>query len=160
MLNNFVDSLAAIREISPLFLVEVIGDFDGTFAAVEDLSLDNSGGNYLCLSKTGKIAATGNCSITERYADSFEPSKEQNQAFKILRIPGRIKFISSDDGYSDTWSSLWLLTQCRHHIISNSSFYWWGAFLSAYYHPNEAQHIMASNNFANQAIYLDSWDQF
>jgi hypothetical protein len=77
-----------------------------------------------------------------------------------LDVPGRIKFISSDDGYSDTWSSLWLLTQCRHHIISNSSFYWWGAFLSAYYHPNEAQHIMASNNFANQAIYLDSWDQF
>jgi hypothetical protein len=95
-LNNFVDSLAAIREISPLFLVEVIGDFDGTFAAVEDLSLDNSGGNYLCLSKTGKISVTGNCSITERYADSFEPSREQNQAFKILRIPGRIKFINTE----------------------------------------------------------------
>jgi hypothetical protein len=77
-----------------------------------------------------------------------------------LVVPGRIKFISSDDGYSDTWSSLWLLTQCRHHIISNSSFYWWGAFLSAHYHPNQEQHIMASDNFANQAIYLDSWAQY
>lgn len=77
-----------------------------------------------------------------------------------LIVPGSVKFITADDGYSDTWSGLWLLAQCRHHIFSNSSFYWWGAFLSAHYHHGAVQHIAAADNFANQDIYLDEWDTF
>ncbi|MFN5370286.1 MAG: WG repeat-containing protein [Bacteroidia bacterium] len=87
--NNFSDSLLAIREVFPLYLVEVIGDFDGTYAAVEDLTTDNSSGNFLCLSKTGKLSDKTQCEITERYADSFEPAKEQNQSFRIIRIAGK-----------------------------------------------------------------------
>jgi hypothetical protein len=93
--QNFTDSLEAIREVFPLYLMEVIGDYDGTFAAVEDLISDNSSVNYACLSKTGKISVNSNCEITERFADSFEPAKEQNQAFKVIRIPGRIIRIDS-----------------------------------------------------------------
>lgn len=77
-----------------------------------------------------------------------------------LKVPGSVKFISADDGYSDTWSSMWLLAQCRHHILSNSSFYWWGAFLSEHYHQGRTQVIMASDNFSNQSIYLDSWIRY
>jgi hypothetical protein len=93
--QDFADSIAAIREVFPLYLMEVIGDFDGTFAAVEDLTADNSSVNYVCLSKTGKITVNSNCEITERFADSFEPAKEQNQAFKVIRIPGRIVRLDS-----------------------------------------------------------------
>lgn len=94
---DFADSLRAIREVFPLYLVEVIGDFDGTHAAVEDLTSENSSGNYLCLSKTGKLSNNGQCKIMERFADSFEPAKEQNQSYRIVRIAGE-KFTIDTEG--------------------------------------------------------------
>lgn len=33
-------------------------------------------------------------------------------------------------GYDGAVDDLWIMTQCRHHIVSNSSFSWWGAWLS------------------------------
>lgn len=77
-----------------------------------------------------------------------------------LVYPGPVKFISSDEGYSDTWNGLWLLSQCRHHIFSNSSFYWWGAFLSECHYQHSEQHFLAADNFSNQAIYQPYWGRF
>lgn len=37
----------------------------------------------------------------------------------------------ADYARSTSWHDLWLLSLCRCHIIANSSFSWWGAWLSA-----------------------------
>lgn len=38
-------------------------------------------------------------------------------------------FLDNNHG-DDSWKDMALMTHCRHHIIANSSFSWWGAWLS------------------------------
>ncbi len=40
-----------------------------------------------------------------------------------------VKFVS-DPGHRPDQDDLWLMTRCRHHVIANSAFSWWGAWLS------------------------------
>jgi hypothetical protein len=42
---------------------------------------------------------------------------------------GNIHFIDQNTG-KDSWKDMALMTWCNHHIIANSSFSWWGAWLS------------------------------
>lgn len=48
------------------------------------------------------------------------------------RIPlpdARITCVSHNLGDENAWADLWLMNQCRHFIIANSTFSWWGAWL-------------------------------
>ena len=55
---------------------------------------------------------------------------------------------------------IWLLSQCKHHIFNNSTFYWWGAWLSSINHKHSDQDIFASDNFLNDNIVLNKWKKF
>ena len=58
------------------------------------------------------------------------------------RIPlpaARLTMVDHNRGDKLAHADLWLMSQCRHFIIANSTFSWWGAWLSA--HPDK--HVIA-----------------
>ena len=82
------------------------------------------------------------------------------QFLEELTLPPDTIFVTSDEGFSDASDSLWLLTRCKHHIFTNSSYYWWGAWLSHAVHKKEEQLIYAADNFINVDGLCDHWLRF
>ncbi len=44
-------------------------------------------------------------------------------------LPG--SFIVTNNHAADSWKDMCLMSSCKHHIIANSSFSWWGAWLNS-----------------------------
>lgn len=72
-----------------------------------------------------------------------------------LALPGVVHYVTHDDGYTGELRTLWLLTQFRYHIMSNSSFYWWGAWLAEKRRPGVQ--VFASDNFPNPDTIPERW---
>jgi len=65
------------------------------------------------------------------------------------------KIIKSFDQINDFWY-IHLMSKCRHNIISNSSFSWWGAYLNS----NPEKIIISPDKWtlkSNETISLDNW---
>lgn len=48
-------------------------------------------------------------------------------------LNGDVVFVDGNTAAKDAWKDMYLMTLCKHHIIANSSFSWWGAWLSHHY---------------------------
>ena len=77
-----------------------------------------------------------------------------------LSLPPDTIFLTGDDLVPSAQDTLWLMSQCRHHVFLNSSLYWWGAFFSQLNYMIDEQLIFAANNFINQSCYIDGWRKF
>ena len=73
-----------------------------------------------------------------------------------LNLPGKIHLITHENGFNGTLERLWLMSQCKNHIISNSSFYWWAAWLSEI-NNNYNSKIYASSLFSNLDSVPERW---
>ena len=77
-----------------------------------------------------------------------------------LNLPLDTIFVNPDRNFHNTIDTLWLLSQCQHHIFNNSTFYWWGATLSQANFRNVNQQIFCSDNFLNPEIAYSNWKTF
>jgi hypothetical protein len=67
-------------------------------------------------------------------------------------------FVNHNHG-ADTWQDLVLMSRCRHHVIANSSFGWWGAWLADQRYHGAPRHVIAPARwFAGQTN--DTTDRF
>lgn len=69
------------------------------------------------------------------------------------RIAGKLVDINSPD---DCCKDLWLMSCCRHHIVANSTFSWWGAWLADTKH-NKQVFVPSSITRFNVDIIPSGW---
>jgi hypothetical protein len=62
--------------------------------------------------------------------DLFVFSDDREAAARVLSFvpPARVTFVDGDP--DKPWEDMTLIARCRHHVIANSSFSWWGAWLN------------------------------
>lgn len=73
---------------------------------------------------------------------------------ELKKYPSHI--ITKEEGYDGTaYDNLWLMSFCKNHIISNSTFYWWGAYFSKFRYKKQI--IICSENFPNKDTCLNEW---
>ena len=68
-----------------------------------------------------------------------------------------VKFITAENGYEDAYDNLWLMSQFKNFIISNSTLYWWGAYFSK--KKYNGNYVLCSFNFPNKNTCLEEWEK-
>lgn len=112
-------------------------------ASGDSVALHVRRGDYLKLTHTHHVLTP---SYYERAIDYMERETGHQARFFVfsddldwadaaLRIPADRKCLVRNPEKGLDHEDLYLMTQCRHHIIANSSFSWWGAFLAR--HPDQ-----------------------
>lgn len=75
-----------------------------------------------------------------------------------LKLPFEVRYVDHNDGDTN-YEDLRLMATCKHHIIANSSFSWWGAWLN----PSKDKLVVspalwfADPNKANPDIWPSDW---
>lgn len=127
-------------------------------AACEAISIHVRRGDYASVAHTQQ---THGLAPIDYYRESIRTIRE--------RVPGAVFFVFSDDlawcrenlplgdsavfvegnGGAMAFEDLRLMSRCRHHIIANSSFSWWGAWLN----PNPSKIVISPARwFADASI--------
>lgn len=78
----------------------------------------------------------------------FVFSDKPDIARQRLKIPvDEVTFVNVNSPEDNAYADLWLMSQCKHFIIANSTFSWWGAWLS-----NSKDKIVISPDFIKRGV--------
>ncbi|MGN1181349.1 MAG: alpha-1,2-fucosyltransferase [Suilimivivens sp.] len=141
-------------------LKEKVNSYERQIAESLGISVHIRRGDYLTTSEV----YGGNCTeeyylkavslMRERYPEAvfYVFSNDSGWASEWIKRNDFRNFVliegfSEDMGYLD----MMLMSRCKHHIIANSSFSWWGAYLSSY----EKKTVIAPANWFNNQKCID-----
>jgi hypothetical protein len=94
------------------------------FDAPQEQGVNNAPGNYY----TRAISTMETLAPDAHY---FVFSDQPAAARACILLPeNRMTLVSHNQGDENAYADLWLMTLCRHFIIANSTFSWWGAWLA------------------------------
>lgn len=80
-------------------------------------------------------------------------SEDMNWVQSNLQFDIPVYYVKPKSGKLSALQDMYLMSICNHHIISNSTFYWWGAYLS----NKENNIVIVPNNFLNRDCTLEEW---
>jgi hypothetical protein len=84
--------------------------------------------------------------MSERFPDATFVIFSDDMEFVRQSIPGGLKTIYVDGNSAETaYEDLRLMSACTHHIIANSTFSWWGAWLN----PEASKIVVAPRYWGN-----------
>ena len=92
-------------------------------------------------------------------------SDKPQEATNIINLPrDRLTVVDHNYGDDNCYADLWLMTLCDHFIVANSTFSWWGAWLSQntkkiVLAPDFAIHDGGSPAEQFNRIILDEWEK-
>ena len=119
-------------------------------------------GDYVADAKASRIHGTCSLDYYERAAEEIAGRLKMSPTFyvfsddpewvqKNLRLRFNVRYINHNDD-AHNYEDLRLMSACQHHIVANSSFSWWGAWLGT--HPNKT--IIAPRVWFNDPSRNDS----
>lgn len=82
-------------------------------------------------------------------------SDDLDTACKELDIPDAVYVDKSRFHLYKDWYDLYFMSLCKHNIIANSTFSWWGAWLN----QSEGRMVIAPNRWINNRKTPDIWGQ-
>ncbi len=130
----------------------------GLIATCEAVSLHIRRGDYVSNPHTRQVH--GVCEIdyyfrcieyltrTIKNPHFFVFSDDPEWARENLKLAYRMTLVDHN-GVEKHYEDLRLMSQCKHHIIANSTFSWWGAWLSR----NKNKIVLAQERWANSDYY-------
>jgi hypothetical protein len=85
------------------------------------------------------------------FSDQMEITK---QLLRPLLWQHSVTYVEHNDSENMAYADLWLMSQCQHFIIANSTFSWWGAWLGE---KKNISQIYAPGKYVNPNQSVTAW---